>query len=126
MEHNLFDELKALIWIFSRIGIHRKGEIDHVPLNATFIGGFMVREEALIYRSAILILAVNLYIVTVQRRQFLVSRPCWSPSHHRMQPISYRRIFCLEQCYHQLVAFHDHEITSRIHSTFSFRGSVGR
>ena len=39
MEHNLFDELKALIWIFSRIlGIHRKGEIDHVPLNDAFIG----------------------------------------------------------------------------------------
>lgn len=94
----LFDELKALIWIFSRIGIHRKGEIDHVPLNDAFSGWLMDREEALFYRSAILILAVNLYIVTVQRRQFLVSRPCWSPSHHRMQPISYRRIFCLGQC----------------------------
>ena len=53
--------------------------------------------QTLFYCSALFYLTVNRYTVTVQKRQFLVSRSSWSPSHHRMQPISYRRIFCLGQ-----------------------------
>ena len=119
-----FEELKALFCLSLALEFIEGGKIDHVPLLVQIVQhcsalfsiaqsmmhfdqliGLQLRTQltisssgkTLFYCSALFFLTVNRYTVTVQKRQFLVSRPSWSPSHNRMQPISYRRIFCLGQ-----------------------------
>jgi len=121
MEHTFVRRTQSSLLFIARIGVHRRGEDRSCPIASSDCSvSFSIAQsmmhfdqwiglqlwtrltisssgQTLFYCSALFYLTVNRYTVTVQKRQFLVSRPSWSPSHHRMQPISYRRIFCLGQ-----------------------------